>query len=345
MKVRNLLWLIIYLCLIALVLPACSRAAPKGNLPDIGKLQVGYIPIIGYAPVFVAVEKGYFAEQGLEVELQSFNSGSLMIAPLSTGQLDVGAGETGTSLFNAIAQDLDIRVVAGLASQPPGYGATPILIRKDLVGVIDGPEDFKGRKVAINIEHGVAEYLLAMYLAKAGLNVDDVEIVTLPIPEMGNAFANGAIDAALQAQPASAKSVSDGVAEILVDGDMIVDTPQNGVIYFGKRLLDPANREIGVRYLMAYLKAARDLYGDGWRSDENAAIINKYTQVPIPAIQKGVAYYFDPNGGINTASTESIQQYLFERGYTELEKPLPVEEIIDDTFIEETLQRIGEFSP
>lgn len=345
MKVRNLSWVMIGLLLTALVLQACSRAAPEKELPDIGKLQIGYISIIGYAPVFVATEKGYFSEQGLEVELQSFNSGSLMIAPLSTGQLDIGAGETGTSLFNAIEQDLDVSVVAGLASQPPGYGATPILIRKDLAGVIDGPEDFKGRNVAINVEHGVAEYLLAQYLAKAGLTVDDIEIVTLPIPEMGNALANGAIDAALQAQPASGKSVSDGVAEILIDGDKIVDTPQNGVIYFGKRLLDPANREVGVRYLMAYLKAARDLYGEGWRTDENAAIINKYTQVPIPSIQRGVAYFFDPNGRINTESTESIQQYLFERGYTELEKPLSIEEIIDYSFLEEALQRIGEFSP
>lgn len=177
------------------------------------------------------------------------------------------------------------------------------------------------------------------------MTVDDVEIVTLPIPEMGNAFANGAIDVALQAQPASAKSVSDGVAEILIDGDKIVDTPQNVVIYFGKRLLDPAHREVGVRYLIAYLKAARDLYGEGWHIDENVAIINKYTQVPITSIQKEVAYFFDPNGRINTESTASIQQYLFERGYTELERPLSMEEIIDESFLEEALERIGEFSP
>lgn len=345
MKVRKVSWVVCSLLLVMLAIQSCAGAAPKQELPDLGKLQVGYIPIIGYAPVFVAVEKGYFAEQGLDVELQSFNSGSLMIAPLSAGQLDVGAGESGTSLFNAIAQGLDVIVVAGLASQPPGYGATPVLIRKDLVGVIDGPEDFKGRKVAINVERGVAEYLLAQYLAKAGLTVDDVQIVTLPIPEMGTAFANGAIDAALQAQPLAAKSVSDGVAEILIDGDEIVDTPQNGVIYFGKRLLDPANREVGIRYLMAYLKAARDLYGEGWRTDENAAIINKYTQVAIPAIQKGVAFFFDPNGKINTASTESIQRYLFERGYTELEKPLSMDEIIDNSFLDEALNRIGEFTP
>lgn len=161
MKVQKILLMVISIFLVGVSLQACARAEPVGKLPEIGKLQVGYIPIIGYAPVFVAMEKGYFAEQGLEVELQSFNSGSLMIAPLSAGQLDVGAGESGTALFNAIAKKLDVIVVAGLASQPPGYGATPVLVRKDLVGVIDGPEDFKGRKVAINVKHGVAEYLLA----------------------------------------------------------------------------------------------------------------------------------------------------------------------------------------
>lgn len=306
---------------------------------------MGYIPILGFAPYFVAVEKGYFAEQGLTVELQSFRSGDPMIAPLSTGQLDVGGGETGPALFNAISQDFDVRVVAALAAQPPGNGAVPLLVRKELFesGEVTEPADLQGRKVAVNVERGMAEYLLHEALARADLTVDDVELVAIPFPEMPQALANAAVDVAILPHPLASRAIGEGAAAVMLEGDQIVDTPQNGVIYFGQRLLDPANREVGVRFLAAYLQAARDLFGEGWRADENVAIINQYTNVPPPAIQKGVAYFFDPNGVINRSSTEKIQAYHVSRGYTELSDPLPLEEIIDESFLEEALERIGTF--
>jgi len=314
-------------------------------LPDMGPLVVGYMPVLAYAPLFVAVEKGYLQEQGFEIELQSFRSGSYMIAPLSTGLIDAGAGETGTALFNAIALELDVRVVGALSSQPTGYGAVPLLVRKDLFdsGEISSPADLKGRRVALNVERGMAEYLLAEALAQAALSVDDVQLVTLPFPDVPAALENRAVDAAILPHPLAAKAIGSGSAAVLLEGDSIVDTPQNGVLYFGQRLLDPANREAGVRFLVAYLKAARDLQGDGWRSDANATILNKYTNVPTASIQAGVAYYSEPNGEINRSSTERIQQYLVGRGYTEVTEPLPLSEFIDDSFMTEALERLGRF--
>lgn len=327
--------------------PGAMVTAGVEELPDIGTIQIGYIPIFAFAPFFVANEKGYFAEQGLTVELQSFRSGGPMVAPLSTGDLDVGGGETGPGLFNAINSGLNIRVVGALASQPPGFGAVPLLVRQDLLGSgeIATVADLAGRKVALNIERGTAEYLLAKVLQPAGLTVDDVEIVSLPFPEMPAAFANQAIDAAILPHPLASRAIGGGDAGVLVDGDQITDTPQNGVIYFGQRLLQPENREIGVRFLVAYLKAARDLQGDGWRTDENAAIINLVTNVPVPAIKNGVAYYFEPNGRINRPSTADFQQYHFDRGYTELAAPLPLDQVIIDTYLDEAVARLGRVQP
>lgn len=339
----------VMLILIILVIfsTACSNQGAPQEVSDIGPLNVGYIPILGFAPFYVANEKGYFEEQGLEVELQTFRSGGPMIAPLSTSQIDVGGGETGTALLNAIDQGLDVKVTGALASQPPGFGAVPLLVRTDLYdsGEIGEVDDLQGKKVAINIERGMAEYLLAEALAKADLTVDDVEIITLPFPDMPAALANQAVDAAILPHPLASRAIGDGSAVVLVDGDQIVDTPQNGVIYFGQRLLDPANKEVGIRFLMAYLKAARDLYGEGWRSEENATIINKYTEVPIPAIQGGVSYYFDPNGQINLDSTQRIQEYMVSRGYTESGNTVPVSDLVDASFLEEALERLGEFQP
>ncbi len=327
--------------------PDASVTAGVEELPDIGTIQIGYIPIFAFAPFFVADQKGYFAEQGLDVELQSFRSGGPMMAPLATGSLDVGGGETSPGLFNAINKGLDIKVVSGLASQPEGFGAVPLLVRQALVdsGEVTVPADLAGRKVAVNIVQGTAEYLAAKGLEQGGLTVDDVELVSIPFPEMPQALANGAVDAAILPHPLASRAIGSGDAAVLLDGDKVTFWPQNGVIYFGQRMLQPENHEIGVRFLVAYLKAVRDLHGDGWREDENVAAINATTNVPEAAIRNGVAYYFDTNGWIHRDSTADFQAYHFNRGYTELEEMLPLDQIIIDTYLDEALARLGRVEP
>lgn len=335
----------IFLTIMMMVVLALTTSCGETTLPEIGTIRVGYIPSLGFAPLFVGAEKGYFEAQGLQVELQSFTSGSTMISLLSTGELDVGAGETGTALFNAINQDLDVIVVSGLASQPEGFGAVPLLVRADLynLGEITSPSDLIGRKVALNVERGMAEYLLSEALRQDSLTIDDVTLIPMPFPDIPTAFANGAVDAAMLPHPLAAKAIGSGDAVVLRDGDEIIDNPQNGVVYFGQRMLERNNQEVGIRFLVAYLEATRDLYGDGWLSAENIAAINKYTGMPEATIEKSITYFFDPDASINQASVERIQQYLVSRGYTEYTELIPVSEIIDLQYLEEALGRAGEY--
>lgn len=322
-------------------------------LPDIGTINVGYIPITGFAPFFVASELGYFEDEGLDINFELFRSGDPMIAPLAQGQLDVGGGETGPALFNAIDQDFDVRVVGSLASQREGHGGVPLLVRTDLLesGEVSSVADLAGRKVAINIGGGMAEYLLAEALGQAGLTVDDVELIFIPFPEIPQALANASVDAGVLPHPLAGSALRPGEdsgppAGVLLPGEKLSDTnPQNGVIYFGQRLLEPENREVGVRFLIAYLRAARDFVDDdAWRQNDD--IVNafiEFTSVPEPAIRNGVSYYFDPNGQINTASTADVIQYHFDRGYTDLSEPISLEALILNDFLDEALARLGEY--
>ena len=98
--------------------PAEAQSAESTDtetaLPDIGALQVAFVPVIGNAALFVANDLGYFAEQGLTVELQSVRNVDEMLAPLSTGKLDVIGALASTGFYNAMAQGLDFRLVAGI---------------------------------------------------------------------------------------------------------------------------------------------------------------------------------------------------------------------------------------
>lgn len=331
--------------LVVIAFQGCAKAptAEPESLPDLGKIKVGYVPVI--APIYIAYEKGYFKEQGLDVELVPFDSGAKMVAALSAGQLDVGSGEAGTALLNAIDQDFDVKVVMGTGSMPKGYGPNPFLVRKDLYdsGEVTEPADLKGKKVAVNVPRGMVEYLVSEVLAKGDLTIDDVELVVLPFPEMSVAFANKAIDAAIMTEPLASKAVNDGLAVVLLGGDEIVDRMQISVMYFGKRLLDPANWEVGVRYLMGHLKAVREVYGGGWKDEEIATIVSEYINMPVPVIQNSVKPYGEPNGAINEATIENVQKYFIERGYVDYDQVIPLSEMLEPGFLEEALKRSGTF--
>ena len=323
--------------------PADVPAGEDAPLPDIGPIRVGHIPTTGAIHYWLAIEKGYFEEQGLEVELQPFRSGSLMIAPLSAGELDVGHGEAmGVPLLNAIHQGLDVKVVSNASYQTEGACGVSIVVRKDLYdsGEITSPADLQGRKVALNKERVVGEYLLDEMMGMAGLTIDDIELVIVPFPEIPAALANQAVDAAYLPGSLAVKAIADGTAVVLLDAWEIVDPYQQGLQYFGQRFLDPANREAAIRFTVAYLKAVRDMARDGW-SDEHAAIANKYTETPIAVIQSSPTGQFNVNGTIDIDAAMKVQDYHLRRGHTDFDELLPMDQIIDESFLEEALARIG----
>ena len=315
--------------------------------PVIATFKVGYLRSPTYAPFFMASEKGFFEEQGLKVELEEFRSGSQMVPLLAAGQLDAGGGEVGSALFNAIGQGFDVRAVATLSSAPPGHSGDVVLVRKDLFdsGQVTKSADLKGRKIAINMLRGIGEYMVSAAVARDGLTPNDVEFVALARSDMPVALANKAIDAAWIVYPFAAAAIEDGSAVPLFTGDQIGDNPQISVMYFGRRLLDPANLEIAVRFLVAYLKGARALYGDGARDEENIAILSKYIGVEPRLFKKSTLSYCDPDGQMNQASIAKTQDYYVHRGYIESGKALPLSQVVDETLLAEALKRVGPFQP
>jgi NitT/TauT family transport system substrate-binding protein len=325
--------------------PAAAEAA-EAVLPDIGPIQFGYMPHTGSAPWYLALEKGYFEEQGLEVELQPFRSGSLMIAPLAAGQLDAGMGEAmGVPLLNAAYQGLPVKGVASVGRQTEDNCLIVILVRKDLFdsGEVTEIADLRGRKVGINKDRTVAQYLVGRMLEKEGLTEDDVELVPVPFPEMSAALANKAVDAAYLQTSFAGKAIADGSAVVFLHAYEIVAPYENGMSYFGERLLDPANREIAVRFMIAQLKATRDLQGDGWKTDEHVDMVLKYVETPREVYLNSGPGYAPPNGELNVAAALDIQDFHISRGHTDFTEPLPIEHIYDGSFVEEALARIGRF--
>jgi NitT/TauT family transport system substrate-binding protein len=113
-------------------------------------VKLGDRPAISNAGIYIAIEKGYFQERGVTVEIERFASAGKMTAPLATGQIDVSVGSPSAGLFNSIAGGMDFKIVANKSQVQPGYDFTPLIVRKDLVdsGKVKTLKDLKGMKVA-----------------------------------------------------------------------------------------------------------------------------------------------------------------------------------------------------
>lgn len=323
--------------------PPAPVAESEAALPDLGALQIAYVPVLGFTPLFVAAEKGYFAEQGLQVELQRVRSVDEMLAPLSTGQLDISLMAPTTGFLNAMQQNLDFRIVAGgNAAVNPDKGDPILVVSKALMdsGEVSTVADLKGRKLAINLRGSALEYLLAKALEQAGLTLDDVELVTIPGGEMLPALANGAVDGAIAGGLNTQRMINEGVAVKLLADNEIIQSGQGGTVVVGQRLLEPANREVTIRALIAYLQAVRDLNENGWDNPEIIGIIQKYTEMEPALIARSAFPIFEMSGALDEASIMDIQAFQISRGYVEYTEALPVAQMVDLTFLSEALTRI-----
>ncbi len=303
------------------------------------ELEIGYIPISIYAPVFVAEEKGYFDEQGLDVTLSPFAGGADPIALTASGELDAAAAGLGPAFWNGVAQGLPLTIVA------PGHAegnpvATPLMISKAAceTGAIASVADLAGKRVAVNAR-GATEYWLAQALATGGLTLDDIELQTLAFPDAVTALSSGAIDASMIGEPLATKAEQDGIAVRLLS-DFPVQDVQPTALLANADLADdnPAAVE---GLVTAYLKACRDLAGPGFTDPANLAIIEEYTKVPAGLIVSAVPPIYFVNGEIDPVALGKLQTFFRERGQLEYDKDLDPASVVDRRFVEAAVAELG----
>jgi NitT/TauT family transport system substrate-binding protein len=187
--------------LVALVALAAALAAPEARA---GKLVVAYNQWAGFAPVFVAKEKGFF--DGVEVELKSFSGPGDSIAPLLAGHLDVSQ----TTPDNVVAMNARGGKLRCVYMIDASAGADAVVAKKSVATVAA----LKGRKIGTTIGE-VNHLLLLKALEKGGLTEKDVELVNLSPDDAGAAFIAGNLDAAVTWEPWVSKAAAEGGGHVV----------------------------------------------------------------------------------------------------------------------------------
>lgn len=300
--------------------PGGATSAPTGATT----IRLGYVPVMIYAPLFVAQERGYFAEEKLAVELTPLQGGSDSVVQLAAGNFDAAVGGAGAGLLNAAARGVKFVIVAPMHQERPPL-ASPLVISAKRAGEIKSVADLKGKKVAINATGAATEYWLAEALKRAGLTFDDIQLVSLAFRDVPAALESGSLDASILGEPLATINKEKGVVAVLSD-DFI-----NGFtatyLYMGEPLLKE-QPEAAKGFLRAYLRAVRDLQGD-YMTPEVAQIIEKYTQVPAAVVQKASLPQYDPKGQVPLQDLQTLQTYFLGRGELEYKEPLDLSAFVN----------------
>ncbi len=184
---------------IALIISACGSGLDGSSPSPVEKslLKVGILPIVGAAPAFLASDSGYFAEEGLEVEFVTIQSGGTALGALRDGQMDVVFGNYVSFFAEQAKGTTSLKFIAD------GYYAKPrtwmMMVPQD--SNLVNTADIAGKRVAVTIVNGVSGLIVKSSLDTAGSGLESPEYVEMPYPDMGAALLNHTVDAALLAEP------------------------------------------------------------------------------------------------------------------------------------------------
>jgi NitT/TauT family transport system substrate-binding protein len=293
-------------------------------------LRVGTTPKTAMSGLHLAHELGYFSEAGLNVEIHQMTRTPQMMPLLASGRFDASLAGINTAFINAVASGGHLRIVAGreITSTTCGSANTLYGNAQAFPQGINDLRLLKGKRISLRGRHTVSEFVLDTLLESVGMSVDDVELVFLRQQDGAAALLSGRIDVLLSSHfekdptAVSHKYVKGiGLANVLPEY-------QRSFIMFGPTLLQ-ADREIGVRFLVAYLRGANDFVNG--RTPKFLDELARASGRDPEEARKACRDTFVRDGRIDRRSIERFVKWARRKGYCL--KRVRAGELIDDSYI------------
>jgi NitT/TauT family transport system substrate-binding protein len=322
-------------------LATCAARRPRAAGAD--KIRVGILPLASHAPTFVAAAKGYFAKQGLDAELVSFEAAEPMAVAIAAGDVDFGVTAITGGLIS-LADKGAVTVIGGALREAPGIEGEKILVSKRAHD--DGvttPAKLKGRTFGVTTAGSSFEYMAYKIAQKEGFAPADIELKPLQkIPVLIAALKSGQIDAwSIQPNIADTLIKSGDAIEIGKIADYIpnyqVTTVFTSTANVAKR------RELVKRFLAAYAQGAADyntaLVEKKASAEDTAAIVEAvhkyvYSSQPLdkadPLIRAG-AMQISPEARLNLVSVKDQLDWL--QGQHMVPAGMTMAKLVDTGFV------------
>jgi NitT/TauT family transport system substrate-binding protein len=294
------------LAVAALLLTAGCSSAPlsQGQAPGTAaageqKIQVGIIPIVDVAPIYLGQEQGFFKDEGLSLELVPAQGGAAIVPAVTSGTMDFGFSNV-SSMLLAKSKGLDVKVVASGASSTGEQGKDfgGILVKKG--SSVASAADLAGKTIAVNTLNNINDTTVRASVRKAGGDPAGIKFVELAFPDMQAALERGQVDAIQVVEPFLATGT--GAGDKLLASNY-VDAAEGLTVgaYFTTAATASSNPELVKKFTAAMeksLKYAKD------NPDAVRKILPTYTKIDAATAEKLTLPDFADQ--VNRASVEEL---------------------------------------
>lgn len=241
------------------------------NAQDAVKIRWGMFN--NYNPIYVAVEKGFIKEEGIDLEFSgTFTSGPAVVQAAATGNIDAGHSAI-SGIVNAINSGIK---VVGVADSQTEFRKAPLMqwfvLDRSNIRVA---KDLRGKTIGVNSLSGSFYNTLLIYLKRNNIPKEDVHFMVIPHHNQEQALRSKQIDVAGLIDPYSIKMLQTGGVRTLFRAVDVLGERQFSLIFFTKQFID-RHPEAVVKFVRAYRKAINYLYD---HPAEATNIIAKYTGV------------------------------------------------------------------
>lgn len=337
----------IYICLAVIVVviiagivifgPLGGQAAPVADPAtptELKTLRVGYLPNNGATLIFVAQEKGFFREQGLNVELSSFTNSAEGVNAIVSGKLDTGG--FGIAPLVYIAKGVDLTVYGGQM----GAGAG-IIVKPENAQLYNDLSDYKGKTIAtVRMSSGDINFRGAFQDAGFDLKKD------ITIQELESAAAvteavkSGKVDAGLSWTPYMEIAKEQNLPVVLYTDDYFPKHPCCRISALTETL--EKDRDTYVKYEKALIKA---YHYSKTNPDETVDAVLKYVQINRSTLADAINsphFYISPDP--NTQGIQHTYDLLTRIEYVDT-TTVDVNDHIDTSIYKEALDELVRENP
>ena len=284
-------------------------------------LDVGVIPIVDVAPLYLGVEKGFFEEESLTIRPHLAQGGAAIIPAVQSGDFQIGFSNVVSEVL-ARSQGLPIQIVTQGVQAPenPEDDYSAVMVAED--SEIREPQDLEGKEIAVNTLKNIGDVTIKAALEKAGVDISRLRFVEVPFPDMIPTLEAGRVDGIWAIEPFLTQAREAGHRSIIANYAQL-EPNLTVATYFAMQPYIEENGEVIDRFRRAM---NRSLTYAQENPQEARDIVLEYTEVPRPVAQAMRLPFWSDD--LNVPSIQLLTDLSERYGLVE-EKP-EMEELIYD---------------
>jgi NitT/TauT family transport system substrate-binding protein len=303
-------------------------------------VKIGVVRLTGSIPLYIATDKGYFRDEGLDPQLIWFEASAALPVAIASGDIDFGSAAFTGALFNIGAKG-GLTIIASQLRDAAGYHLNALMATNSAYeGGFTKITDLPGKRIGMTTVGSTMHYTIALLAKKYRFDLATVTLVPLQsLANLNAAFAGGQIDGGVIGAAAAKQFDADGRGKIIAwTGDEAAW--QLGAQITNPRLIKEHPDEVAAfvrayqRGIATYQKAvtfsARGAMTKGPGYDEVAAIVGKYLNLTADQVAD-IFPSLDPVGALDVADVKN--QVAFYQAQGMVDKSADVDAMLDLSFL------------